>query len=268
MREWHRLFFVNRRRLAELHRGRSDRSGQPGHPAHRLSQGRLPGGRLAVPVACPRGARTRSRAAHGPLRADVVARLVAERPRRRSDRGPAPASRECHRQAARSIARPARARYSGGADWMSVTRADAAGGRRSSGDRPRHLPAPLVAADVMVTDHSSAGFEYCCSTSRSSAFTVRPCCRWPTSIPTMWRCSRARRNRWMTCPRSCPLWSGRWRSPGRDPLSERAVAADLFYQPGAATRRAMERSTRHRARRAGGGPFPRTMGGHACQPSA
>ena len=86
MRDWHRLFFVNERRLRNfIAAGAIDADS----PAIRLS-------------ACPRStawstapssathvlavARPRSRAADGALRADVVARLVAERDRRRARR--------------------------------------------------------------------------------------------------------------------------------------------------------------------------------------
>ena len=126
---------------AQLHRLRRHRRRQPGHPARRHAEGRLPGGRHLP--ARPRAAVARARpvAADGALRADLVAGLVAERDRRRAPRGARPDAGQRDHEAARSVARPARAllgrRRLGGA---AAAAARAGPGRARA--RPRHLAVP------------------------------------------------------------------------------------------------------------------------------
>ena len=110
MREWDRLFFVNERRLRNfVAAGAIDADS----PAIRLigmpkADCLVDGSSTARAVLAV--ARPRSVAADGALRADVVARIVAQRDGRRcSSRGLLRCRRQPDRQAARPIARPARA---------------------------------------------------------------------------------------------------------------------------------------------------------------
>ena len=155
MREWHRLFFVNERRLRNfIARGAVDADS----PAIRL---------VGMPkVDClvddvparprPPGARTGSRETHGALRANLVPGVVAERYGRRAldALGRLPVNVI---EAARLVARPASA-YSGGVDWAAKLQPLLVRGQGALAPG-RHFPY-LVAADLMITDHSSAGFEF------------------------------------------------------------------------------------------------------------
>ena len=92
-----------------LRAGGPHRPGRPGSGAHRISQSRLPCRWIARPARHPAIARARSRRAHRPVRADVVAPFIAECLRQRSHRGaPSPWSQP-HRETARPIVRADRA---------------------------------------------------------------------------------------------------------------------------------------------------------------
>ena len=109
MREWHRLFFVNERRLQNyVAAGAIDRDS----PAIRLigmpKVDCLVDGTLDRDAVLPALGLDPS-PSDGPVRADLVARLVAQRDRRRARRRPAADADQPDRQAARPIARPARA---------------------------------------------------------------------------------------------------------------------------------------------------------------
>ena len=72
--------------------------------------------------------------------------------------------------------------FSGGVDWVARLAPLLPEGRALIAPHSDISPY-LVAADVMVTDHSSAGFDSCCSTGRSSGSIVRSCSRRRTSRP-------------------------------------------------------------------------------------
>ena len=158
MREWHRLFFVNERRLRNfIARGAIDADS----PAIRLVG--MPKVDCLVDGTFQRDHVLRAlgldpAAADRALRADLVAGLVAERDRRRAARGARADAGQRDREAARSLARPARALFG----RRRLGGAAAAAARAGQGAlAPGHDISPyLVAADLMITDHSSAGFEF------------------------------------------------------------------------------------------------------------
>ena len=143
----------------QLRRVGRARRGQPGDPDDRHAEGRLPGRPIVEPRRGPERARPSGASADRPLRANLVAGVVAEPARRRAAEAPPPAAGERHRQAARSIVRSAAAvlrrdRLAGDAGAPPVAEGSAV--LASEAD----ICPYLAAADVMVTDHSSAGFEY------------------------------------------------------------------------------------------------------------
>ena len=78
MRRWHRFFFVNRRRMRNfISAGAIDCVERRAAP-RRHAEGRLPGGRLAPARPHPDRSQSRSGAAHGALRANLVGGIVAE----------------------------------------------------------------------------------------------------------------------------------------------------------------------------------------------
>ena len=134
--------------------------------------------------------------------------------------------------------RDARAFYSGGVDWVAVLSPLLARGRGVIA--PGHDISPyLAAADVMVTDHSSAGFEYLLRDRPLVRIhreeLIRDANIHPDYVELLASVSASVNTvdeaihaveRGLACP---------------DALSEtrRAVAADIFYRPGGATARAL-----------------------------
>ena len=137
MREWHRLFFVNERRLRNfIAAGAIDADS----PAIRLigmpKADCLVDGSLDRAGDVLRGARPRPVAADRALRADVVAGLVAQRDGRRRwstrlARMPINVIVKLHDRS-----RDLRERYSGGVDWAAALQPHAAG--RARGRSRRH----------------------------------------------------------------------------------------------------------------------------------
>ena len=105
-----------------------------------------------------RVARPGSAAAHGDLRAHLVAALVAEPRRRGADRRAGRRRLQRGRQAARPLARPRVARLGRRGLGGRVRRLAGHPVRRVT-DSPDATPY-LAAADALVTDHSSVGFEF------------------------------------------------------------------------------------------------------------
>ena len=172
--------------------------------------------------------------------------------------------------------RDLRERYSGGVDWVTRMRPLLPAGRGAIA--PGHDISPyLVAADLMITDHSSAGFE----------FLLRDCPIVRIHRPELIALANIHRDYVSllasvseSVDDAADAVSAVERGladPGSRAGDRRAVAADLFYRPGGATRRSIAalyevidlypspaslRSTERASTRAATAQEPR------CQPSA
>lgn len=134
--------------------------------------------------------------------------------------------------------RDLRERYSGGRDWVGTLEPvlRPGGGVLADG----HDISPyLAASDVMITDHSSAGFEY--------LLLDRPLVRIhrPTLIekafihPDYVRLLAEASESVTTAEDTVAAVERALASPAEKSATRRAIAADLFYQPGTATRRSV-----------------------------
>src|SRR3954470_2809764 len=134
--------------------------------------------------------------------------------------------------------RDVRTRYSGGIDWVETLAPVLRTGRGVIA--PGHDISPyLVAADLMVTDHSSAGFEYLLR-DRPVVRIHRPDLIREANIhPDYVELLASVSESVTTVDETVAAVERALASP--DTLSEtrRAVAADLFYRPGGATARAI-----------------------------
>jgi hypothetical protein len=237
MRRWHRLFFVNRRRLQNfIAAGAIDRtSAAPrlvGMPkVDCLVDGSLRRedvlARLSLDPSRPTILYAPTWSAHSSLNlmgVDLVAALLARSWNvmvKLHDRS-----------------RDPRPFYSGGVDWPSRLRAVMAGGRGLLVEDADICPY-LAAADAMITDHSSAGFEY--------LLLDRPLVR--IHVPELLRHSNINDDyvRLLAdAARSADDLPGVLHAvedsladPGAGSTARRGVAHDLFYQPGSATARAV-----------------------------
>ncbi len=158
MREWHRLFFVNERRLANFVAAGAIDADSPairliGMPKTdclvdgSIDRSEVLAGLGLAPdrptvLYAPTWSPASSLNAMGLDLVDGLAALPANLIVKLHDRS-----------------RDPRPRYSGGVDWEAALRPRLAAGRAVLA--PGHDISPyLAAADVMITDHSSAGFEY------------------------------------------------------------------------------------------------------------
>lgn len=238
MRQWHRLFFVNERRMNNfIQAGAID----PGSPA-----------------ACLVGMPKVDCLVDGSMRRDPLLEEFGLDPARRTVLyAPtwSPASSLNHLGVAlierlvqlpinvivklHDRSRDLRERYSGGVDWMARLAPIL--------DRPNALLATnanitpcLVAADVMVTDHSSCGFEY--------LLLDRPLVR--IDMPDLITLANVHPDYVDLLASAAHNVSGSdganavvaaisraLSHPGELSASRRAVAADLFYRPGTASAR-------------------------------
>ena len=156
---WHRLFFVNRRRLNNcIASGALDRR-QPGDPPDRHAEG----GRARRRIAQPRRPSSRRSASRriGPTvlyaptwspASSLNTLGVALLQRLRTL--PVNVIVKLHDRSC-----DLRPQYSGGVDWRAALQPHLADGSAVLASSADICPY-LVASDVMVTDHSSAGFEY------------------------------------------------------------------------------------------------------------
>jgi CDP-glycerol glycerophosphotransferase (TagB/SpsB family) len=237
MREWYRIFFVNERRLRNvIAAGALD----PDSPAIRLigmpksdclvdgsirrhdvlaSLG-LDAGRPTILYA-PTWSPASSLNAMGEALLDGLASLPVNVIVKLHDRS-----------------RDLRHRYSGGVDWAARLQPRLAAGRRVLA--PGHDISPyLVASDVMVTDHSSAGFEY--------LLCDRPIVR--IHRPQLIELANIHRDYVTllasvsesveTVEQARRAVERALEDPGARGEVRRAVAADLFYRPGGATARSV-----------------------------
>ena len=173
MRQWHRLFFVNERRLRNFVRaGAID----PASPAACLigmpKVDCLVDGSLArAPLLEQFG--LDPVAADGAVCANVVARLLAEPPRgRRWSSGSSPcrstSSSSC--TTGRAICAP---RYSGGVDWMAHAAADPRSSERAAGHQREHHALPGRGRRAGDRPQLLPASNTCCSIARWCASTCR-----------------------------------------------------------------------------------------------
>ncbi len=142
--------------------------------------------------------------------------------------------------------RDVRARYSGGVDWVSALE-PLLHGRRSSGSKagrgvlaPGHDISPyLVAADLMITDHSSAGFEFLLR-DRPIVRIHRPELIREANIHPDYVDLLASVSASVTTAGEavCAVERG-LAAPEALGDTRRSVAADIFYRPGGATARSI-----------------------------
>lgn len=135
--------------------------------------------------------------------------------------------------------RDPRQRYSGGIDWPSALQPLLAKGRGVL--TPGHDISPyLVAADVMITDHSSAGFEYLLR-DRPLVRIHRPELIRAANIHTEYveLLAAASASTHHVDDTVAAVERG-LADPAVNSANRRAVAQDLFYSPGTATRRSVE----------------------------
>ena len=238
MREWHRLFFVNERRLRNFVAAGAIDADSPairlvGMPkADCLVDGSIDretvlrdldlDPSLPTVLYAPTWSPASSLNAMG---TDLVIRLT---------RRPVNVIVKLHDRS-----RDVRERYSGGVDWAATLRPLLPRGRAALA--PAHDISPyLVAADLMITDHSSAGFEYLLR-DRPIVRIHRPAlidmanvhpdyvallASVATSVNDAEGALAA-----VECGLAAPLAHS---------ADRRRVAAELFYKPGGATRRSIE----------------------------
>ena len=140
--------------------------------------------------------------------------------------------------------RDLRERYSGGVDWAAPAAAAARAGQAAR-SRPATTSRPyLVAADVMITDHSSAGFEY--------LLRDRPLVRihvpelielanvHPDYVALLASVSRSVDD----LPATLAAIERALANPAEQSADRRRVAADLFYRPGRCDRTVRARAVR------------------------
>jgi CDP-glycerol glycerophosphotransferase (TagB/SpsB family) len=135
--------------------------------------------------------------------------------------------------------RDLRDRYSGGRDWMGAVAALIEG--RSARLVAGHDICPyLAAADVMITDHSSAGFEYLLL-DRPVVRIHRPTLIETANIHPDYVALLAEASHSVNdAVETVAALERALAAPSERSASRRAIAADLFHQPGAATARTVE----------------------------
>ena len=238
MREWDRIFFVNQRRLRNfVANGAID----PGSPAIRL-------------VGMPKT----DCLVDGTIQRDTVLTSLALDPSRPTvlyapTWSPASSLNAIGVDLVRGLLDRAinvivklhdrsldlRERYSGGVDWAAMLHA-VVRGRHGAIAPSRDISPYLVAADLMITDHSSAGFEF--------LLRDRPLVR--IHRPELLRAANVHHDYVTllasasesveTVPRALAAVEAGLADPGFRSDERRAVAADLFYRPGGATARSVQ----------------------------
>jgi CDP-glycerol glycerophosphotransferase (TagB/SpsB family) len=135
--------------------------------------------------------------------------------------------------------RDLRERYSGGIDWMAALQPIVRGTRGVVADTHDISPY-LVAADLMITDHSSAGFEYLLR-DRPLVRIHRPALLQLASVHPDYAALLASVSESVdTLPEVLTAVERGLANPQHRSAERRAVAADLFYEPGTATDRCTE----------------------------
>jgi len=132
-------------------------------------------------------------------------------------------------------------RYSGGIDWRRRFRSLAAseGGRVCFTETPDASPL-LAAADVMVTDHSSIGFEYLVLDRPLIVFDAPELTRVARINPEKVGLLRSAADVVHTPDEAVRAALQALANPGRLSAPRRRIARDLFFEPGTATARAVQ----------------------------
>jgi hypothetical protein len=238
MRDWDRLFFVNERRLRNFIKAGAIDAGSPairlvGYPkTDALVNGAWNRGAVLESLGLDPSrpailyAPTWSPASSlNAIGKELVARLLAL---------DANVIVKLHDRS-----RDVRERYSGGVDWVAelepLLRA-----RTSGVIAPGHDISPyLAAADLMITDHSSAGFEYLLR-DRPIVRIHRPELLREANIhPDYVELLASVAESVLTVDDAVRAVESGLASPDARGETRRAVAADLFYRPGGATGRAV-----------------------------
>ena len=239
MRDWHRLFFINSRRLRNfIAAGAID----PDSPAIRLVG--MPKVDCLVDGTCSRAAIVRTLGLD-PARPTVLYAPTWSPASSLNAMGwtwsrAAPAADQRDREAARPFARSAPKRYSGGVDWVAALgRSSGSAGNDRAG--PRHLPVPRRGGPH---DHGPQLRRIRISAAaiaRSCASTGPSCCNWPTSIPTTRICSdrwpsrRTRSSRrWQPSRKGSPIHAPSAPRGGRSPRTSSTGRAGHSADRGAA----------------------------------
>ncbi len=135
--------------------------------------------------------------------------------------------------------RDLRERFSGGVDWMAALQPIVRDKRGVIADTHDISPY-LVAADLMITDHSSAGFEYLLR-DRPLVRIHRPSLLQLASVhPDYAQLLASVAESVETLPETVGAVERGLADPQRRSAERRNVAADLFYKPGTATDRCVE----------------------------
>jgi CDP-glycerol glycerophosphotransferase (TagB/SpsB family) len=134
--------------------------------------------------------------------------------------------------------RDIRAQYSGGVDWVSAI--EPALRRRTGVIAPGHDISPyLAAADLMVTDHSSAGFEFLLRDRPVVRIHCPDLIEQANVHPDYVSLLASVSDSASTLDDVVAKIEKALATPDRLSDTRRAVAADLFYRPGGATARAV-----------------------------
>ena len=137
--------------------------------------------------------------------------------------------------------RDLRERYSGGIDWPARLTAlfdrVAGGARRAVLATDPNIAPCLAAADVMVTDHSSAGFEFLLLDRPLVRIEVPALLAQAHVHPDYVQLLASVAANVTTADEAVQAVERALAAPSADSGARRAVAADLFYQPGTATAR-------------------------------
>jgi hypothetical protein len=129
-------------------------------------------------------------------------------------------------------------KYSGGIDWRQRLRALESPGQVVLCDQGDGSPL-LAAADLMVTDHSSIGFEFCLLDRPLIVFDAPDLARVARINPER-MASLRRAARVVSEPSDVgPAATDELRDPSRRRAERAAAAHPLFYEPGSATARAL-----------------------------
>jgi CDP-glycerol glycerophosphotransferase (TagB/SpsB family) len=127
--------------------------------------------------------------------------------------------------------------YSGGIDWTARLSPLLPGDRAVLARRP-NIAGYLAAADVMITDHSSAGFEYLLLDRPLIRIEVPELLRRANVHPDYAALLADAATNVRTAEEAAAAVDAALAAPGEASASRRAVASELFYRPGTAAIRA------------------------------
>lgn len=238
MRQWDRLFFVNRRRLTNFVAAGAIDADSPairlvGYPkADCLVDGTFDRGEVLAGLGLDSGrptvlyAPTWSPASSlNSVGLDLVRRLASL---------PVNLVVKLHDRS-----RDPRPRYSGGIDWVSALHPLLPAGRGVLADGHDISPY-LVAADLMITDHSSAGFEYLLRDRPLVRIHCPDLIRQANIHPDYVNLLAAAATSTMNVGDTMLAVESGLADPSANSPTRRAVARDLFHDPGSATKRSVE----------------------------